>query len=92
MYQTKEKSRRYFFCFIENKKNHTHRKLPYKEMKKIKETSLDYSNINCYKIYNKIYVIINTSIPHYSNMNFSYFQFQSNFDMHFMTVYTKVWS
>lgn len=69
MYQTKEKSRKYFFyVLLKIKKNHTHRKLPYKEMKKkLKKqdrnvsTSLDYSNINYYKIYNKIYIIINTS-------------------------------
>lgn len=59
-------------------------------------TSLDYSNINYYKIYNKTYIIITVIQanwhPTLFKYEFFYFQFQSHFDMHFMTVYMKVWS
>lgn len=68
MYQTKEKSRKYFFYVLLKIKKITHiENYHTKRWKKLKKqdrnvsTSLDYSNINYYKIYNKIYIIINTS-------------------------------
>lgn len=68
MYQTKEKSRKYFFyVLLKIKKSHTKKITIKRDEKKLKKqdrnvsTSLDYSNINYYKIYNKIYIIINTS-------------------------------
>lgn len=68
MYQTKEKSRKYFFYgLLKIKKSHTQKITIQRDKKKLMKqdrnvsTSLDYSNINYYKIYNKIYIIINTS-------------------------------